>query len=103
MRDFIFADLGESIPANNVLFRTDAIGAAQEFFQIYEVRGLDNVPWSKQKKAKLLGVPTKGRYTRQQFIDIAAQFQLNLVSQDTNGGNAVTLVTATNDSDTVSW
>lgn len=103
MRDFIFADLHESVPANNVIFRTDAISATQEFFNIYEVRGLSNVPWAQQKKAKLLGIPSKGRYTRQQFIDIAAAFWLNLTSQATDGSGSVTLVTATNDSDTVSW
>lgn len=103
MRDFIFADLKESVPANNVTFRTDAVDSKQEFFQIYEVRGLNNVPWKQQKKAKLLGVPSKGRYSRQQFIDIAAAFWLNLVSQNTDGSNAVTLVTAVDDSDTQSW
>ncbi len=103
MRDLIFADLGESIPANNVTFRTDALTSDQENFNIYEVRGLDNVPWAQQKKARLLGIPTKGIYTRSQMIAIAANYQLNLVSQNTDGSNAVTIVTATNDSDTHSW
>lgn len=102
MRDFVFADLGESIPANNVTFRTDAIGSSQEFFTIFEVRGLDNVPWAKQKKAKLLGF-TKTQTSRQALIAVAAALSLNLVSQETNGSGAVTLVTALSDSDTSSW
>lgn len=105
MRDFIFADLKESIPANNVTFRTDAIDANQQFFTIFEVRGLDNVPWAQQKKARLLAVGKNKTklVSKQELIDIAALYWLNLVSQDTNGSNAVTLVTAVDDSDTHSW
>lgn len=102
MRDFIFADLGESIPANNVTFRTDALNSNSEFFTVLQVTGLNNVAWSDQKKAALLAFG-KRETSRQELIAVASLLSLNLISQNANGSDSVTLVTATNDSDTESW
>jgi|JI9StandDraft_2_1071091.scaffolds.fasta_scaffold01928_14 hypothetical protein len=102
MRDFIFADLGESIPANNVTFRTDALNRDSEFFTVLQVTGLNNVVWSDQKKAALLAFG-KRETSRQELIAVASLLSLNLISQNANGSDAVTIVTATNDSDTESW
>lgn len=102
MRDFIFADLGESVPANNVIFRTDAMTSSSENFTVHQITGLDDVTWDQQKKAALLAIGKK-QTTRQTLINYAALYSLNLISQKTDGSNAVTLVTATNDSDTESW
>lgn len=103
MRDFIFADLGESIPANNVVFRTDALNRDSENITIMQVTGIGNIAWSKQKKAALMQFRNGQKTTRSALIAIAGQLSLNLISQNANGSDAVTLVTATNDSDTTSW
>jgi len=102
MRDFIFADLGESIPANNVIVRTDALAASTENFTVHQISGLDDVEWAQQKKAALLAIQ-KRETTRQTLIDLASLYSLNLISQNTDGSDAVTLATATNDSDSESW
>lgn len=99
MKDYIFSDPSES--PDVVLFRTDAIGSANNF-TVHQIEGLDNVPWYQQKKAGLLAFG-KRETTKQALIDFAIANQLDLVERDSTGDNSIALVDWDSDSGTESW
>jgi hypothetical protein len=99
MKDYIFSDPSESIEV--VVFRTDAIGSANNF-TVHQITGLEEVPWDQQKKAGLLAFG-KRETTKQALMTYAEDNQLNLVEQDSTGDNSTTLVSFASDNDTDSW
>lgn len=104
MKDFIFSDPSET--TTTVIFRTDLIGS-NDHFNIMRITGLDIAdikPWQNKKRALLAQLWKRGTYSSKgDFITFAIAQGLNLVVQDSNGDNAVTLVAYLSDFGASSW
>lgn len=98
MKDFIFRDVADS--RSMVVFRTDLING--DNFTIHTIDGLDTITENQTKKKALLQF-LKVTTTKQDLIAFALEWELDLVVQESDGSESVTLVDDDSDSDAGSW
>jgi len=103
--DFIITDPSESTA--RVELRTDLSIGSNSNFTIMQRKGLGEgavQPWMNKKRAALAAFPHRGLYTNKQtIIAFCTLWGLNLVQQDANGDNQVTLVSYLSDAGASSW